>query len=69
MTKRRGKGEGTLYQRPDGTWRAMIDLGWSGGRRIRRSVSGATRREVVDKLGTPGAQWMPDSGRQVTGSP
>ncbi len=50
MSQRRGKGEGTLYQRPDGTWRAMVDLGWSGGRRVRRSVSGAARREVVEKL-------------------
>lgn len=62
--KRRGKGEGTLYQRPDGTWRAMIDLGWSGGRRIRRSVSGATRREVVDKLRE--ARRAMDAGLQPT---
>ena len=48
--KRRGHGEGTLYQRADGHWRAMLDLGWRDGRRIRRSVSGPTRREVVDKL-------------------
>jgi integrase len=47
---RRGHGEGSLYQRTDGQWRAQIDLGWHGGRRIRRSVSGETRREVVDKL-------------------
>lgn len=50
MNKRRGKGEGTLYQRPDGTWRAMIDLGWSEGRRVRRSVSATTRREVVERI-------------------
>jgi len=50
VSKRRGKGEGTLYQRPDGTWRAMVNLGWQDGKRVRRSVSGTTRREVVEKL-------------------
>ncbi len=48
--KRRGHGEGSLYQRDDGSWRAMIDLGWHDGKRVRRSVSGKTRREVVEKL-------------------
>lgn len=48
--KRRGHGEGSLYQRDDGSWRAMIDLGWHDGKRVRRSVSGKARREVVDKL-------------------
>jgi integrase len=62
---RRGKGEGTLYQRPDGTWRAMIDLGWQDGRRrIRRSVSGATRREVVERLKE--ARRAMDAGLQPT---
>ena len=62
MSNRRGKGEGTLYQRPDGTWRAMVDLGWQAGKRVRRSVSGATRREVVDKLKE--ARRAMDSGLQ-----
>ncbi|MGI8658722.1 MAG: tyrosine-type recombinase/integrase, partial [Candidatus Limnocylindria bacterium] len=48
--KRRGHGEGSLYQRDDGSWRAMTDLGWHDGKRVRRSVSGKTRREVVEKL-------------------
>lgn len=62
--KRRGHGEGTLFQRADGTWRGMIDLGWQGGKRIRRSVSGATRREVVDKL--KAARRALDAGLQPT---
>ena len=48
--KRRGQGEGTLYQRPDGKWMAQLDLGWRDGKRVRRSLYGATRRDVVEKL-------------------
>jgi integrase len=50
MTRRRGHGEGSIYRRGDGRWAAAVDLGWSGGRRRRKVVYGATRREVADKL-------------------
>lgn len=50
MSTRRGQGEGTLFQRPDGKWMAQLDLGWRDGKRVRRSLYGATRREVVEKL-------------------
>ena len=48
--KRRGQGEGTLYQRPDGKWMAQLDLGWRDGKRVRRSLYAPIRREVVEKL-------------------
>ena len=48
--KRRGRGEGSIYQRADGRWAATIDLGWHNGRRVRKSYYGQTRKEVVDKL-------------------
>ena len=48
--KRRGQGEGSLYQRKDGRWAATFDLGWRDGRRLRRSLYAPTRREVVEKL-------------------
>lgn len=48
--KRRGQGEGSLYQRKDGRWAATLDLGWRDGKRIRRSLYAPTRREVVEKL-------------------
>ena len=48
--KRRGQGEGSLYQRKDGRWAATLDLGWREGRRVRRSLYAPTRREVVEKL-------------------
>jgi integrase len=47
---RRGHGEGSVYRRPDGHWAGMLDLGWIDGKRRRRTVSGRTRAEVVDKL-------------------
>jgi integrase len=49
--KRRGHGEGSIYQRKsDGLWVGTVDLGWQGGRRVRKSYYGKTRREVQDKL-------------------
>jgi integrase len=48
--RRRGRGEGSIYQRPDGRWCAMIDLGFINGKRKRKYVYGATRKDVVAKL-------------------
>jgi hypothetical protein len=47
---RRGKGEGSIYQREDGVWIGAIDLGWNGGKRLRKVVSAPTRGEVVKRL-------------------
>jgi integrase len=47
---RRGKGEGSIYQREDGVWIGAIDLGWNGGKRSRKVVSAPTRGEVVKRL-------------------
>jgi integrase len=46
--KRRGHGEGTIYQRKDGRWSADISL--ENGKR--RTLYGKTRKEVADKLNT-----------------
>jgi integrase len=49
--KRRGYGEGSIHQRPDGTWRATISAGYNAnGKRKRRDVYGKTKREVQDEL-------------------
>ena len=51
MTKRRGHGEGSLYQRGNGRWTATIVVGRnSAGKRIRRNVYGKTKHEVQEKL-------------------
>ncbi len=47
---RRGRDEGNIYQRSDGRWTARISLGYQGGRRVRKSLYGKTRKEVQDKL-------------------
>src|SRR5262245_37224748 len=49
--KRRGRGEGSIFERPDGTWSASVSLGYDEtGKRRRRSVYGKTKAEVQDKL-------------------
>src|SRR5690348_1369924 len=55
--KRRGRGDGTVYQRPDGCWVGQIDLGWLTDRdgkrkRKRKSVTGPTRKDVLAKMRT-----------------
>lgn len=50
MSKRRGHGEGSIYQRDDGIWCASVDLGRSNGKRRRKTIYGKTRKEVADKL-------------------
>ncbi len=49
--KRRGRGEGSIHERPDGRWRGTVSLGYDGnGKRRRVSVFGATKDEVQKKL-------------------
>src|SRR5262245_9934039 len=48
--RRRGHGEGSIHQRPDGRWCATLDLGLVDGKRKRKYLYGDTRREVVEKL-------------------
>lgn len=45
MAGRRGNGEGSVYQRPDGTWRAQALIDGK-----RHSVSGKTRKEAQTRL-------------------
>jgi integrase len=49
MSKRRGPGEGSIFQRGDGRWVASLSLPSVGGKRQRRTVYGATYEEVRDK--------------------
>lgn len=50
MAKRRGHGEGSIYQRKDGRWAGAVEMGWQDGKRRRKTVYGRTRREVADKV-------------------
>ena len=49
---RRGKGEGTIYQRQDGTWSGQVTVGRDpiSGRQQRVTVYGATEKEVQEKI-------------------
>ncbi len=50
-TKKRANGEGSIYQRSNGTWVAQITIGRdSEGRPKRTSFSGKTRKEVQEKV-------------------
>lgn len=51
MPKRRGHGEGSIYERKDGRWCAAVTVGRDAkGRLKRRYLYGATRREVQQAL-------------------
>lgn len=50
MGKRRGHGEGSIYQRQDGRWVGEVDLGWVDGKRKRKAVYGRTRAEVARRI-------------------
>jgi integrase len=48
---RRGRGEGTIYQRPDGLWCGAVTVGYDvRGKRRRRAVYASTKHEVQQKL-------------------
>lgn len=48
---RRGNGEGSIYQRKDGSWAAAITIGTKpDGKADRKFLYGKTRKEVADKL-------------------
>src|SRR5262249_20334687 len=49
--RRRGRSEGAVYQRDDGTWCASISLGYNEqGKRKRKVVYGQSKAEVQEKL-------------------
>jgi integrase len=47
---KRGQNEGSIFQRKDGRWVALLNLGWVDGKRARKSYYGETRREVQERL-------------------
>ena len=49
-TKKRGQGEGNIYERNDGRWAARLSVGYRNGKRSRRWVYGelaAKNREEI----------------------
>ena len=47
---KRGNQEGSIFQRADGRWCAVVSLGWRNGKRWRKCYYGATRDEVGRQL-------------------
>jgi YD repeat-containing protein len=48
---RRGRGEGSIHERKDGSWTAQVSLGYdANGKRIRETLYGNTKKEVQEKL-------------------
>ncbi len=51
MKRRRGRGEGSIYQRSDGRWCGAITVGIAeSGSPRRKVIYGKTRREVAEKM-------------------
>jgi integrase len=60
--KRRGREEGSIYQRADGLWAASVSLGYDArGKRKRRTIYGKSKAEVAERL--RGLQTSIDHGR------
>ena len=50
MRKRRGRSEGSLYQRSDGLWVASMRLGYSGSHAVRKTKYAKTKQDAQAKL-------------------
>lgn len=49
---KRGQNEGSIFQRKDGRWVAVVNLGFANGKRSRKSYYGENRKEVQEQLTT-----------------
>jgi integrase len=47
---RRGNGEGSIYQLPDGRWRGTVSLGYRNGKPHRKYVTRRTRTEAAAEI-------------------
>jgi integrase len=70
--KRRGRGEGSVFERDDGQWVGSVSMGYlESGKRKRRTVYGETKQAVLDKLdrlrGDARAGNLPDAGSLTVG--
>jgi integrase len=48
--KRRGRGEGSIYQEADGRWTACVSLGYVKGKRRRKKVRGKSKAQVAARI-------------------
>jgi len=50
VANKRGKGEGSVYERADGRWFGSLSLVDANGKRVRRTVSGPDEATAQTKL-------------------
>jgi integrase len=50
LMSKRGQNEGSIFERSDGRWCAVLNLGWEGGKRRRKYIYGATAQEAQGEL-------------------
>src|ERR1700676_2193511 len=72
-TRRRGNGEGSIYQRADGHWCGSINIGYNeAGKRRRKTVYGATKKAVQEELARLQSRKLDgtlgDAGRLTVGT-
>jgi integrase len=48
--RRRGRGEGSIYERKDGRFAGVVNVGFRNGKRVRKTFYGETRGEVQEEL-------------------
>ena len=48
--RKRGANEGSIYRMKDGRWRAAVSVGWKNGKRVRKTLTAKTRRDVSERL-------------------
>jgi len=70
--KRRGRGEGSVFERDDGLWVGTMSLGFTeSGKRKRKTVYGATKKEALGELDRLRAEArvgnLPDAGGLTVG--
>src|SRR5690348_671387 len=66
MSKRRKKGQGSAYLRPDGRWEGEIKLGTDEfGRPVRKYASGASSEEVLNRLAELKEEHLRQGSRQI----
>lgn len=72
MANKTGYGTGTVSKRSDGRWAGRLELGMQNGRRLRKTVYGATEREALTKLARLRADLergqLPSNDRLTTGT-
>jgi integrase len=69
MATKRGRNEGSIFQRTDRRWCAVVDLGWDDGKRKRKYLYADTRAEVAEALNKAlrdKAQGLPIAPERLT---